>query len=460
MIEEIKRLEELASPLEPGTARRREVRNKVISYTEEFLSNIRTIKAFDQSEDKGIGIFDSPVIDEPVDIDEALKLLRKNVDVPGLNPASGGHLAYIPGGGIYYSSLGDYMADIFNKYAGIDYAGPGAVKLENMLIEWMAGIVGYPKGAGGNLASGGSIANLIAVVTARDAHDLKAKDFDKTVVYLSEHVHHSIDKALRIAGLKESIKRHVPLDGHYRMVAGELENAIITDRHNGLIPWLVIASAGTTDVGAIDPISEIGDITKKHKLWYHIDGAYGAFFALLKEGREKLRGMEKSDSITMDPHKGLFLPYGLGAVLVKDKQKLHNAHYYHANYMQDAVSDVLSPAELSPELTKHFRGLRMWLPLKLLGLKPFKACLEEKLMLAKYFYQKVQEIGFHAELEPELSVVTYKYVPVPKDTNLSAETQKAKTNQFNKKLLKEVNKDGRVFISSTMLNGEFTLRLA
>ena len=223
------------------------------------------------------------------------------------------------------------------------------------------------------------------------------------------------------------------------------------DRAAGLNPFLVVASAGTTDVGAIDPLAEIGAIAKNQGLWYHVDAAYGGFFILTDEGRVKLKGIETSDSLVIDPHKGLFLPYGLGVVLVKDAAKLQESHRYMANYMQDAaaLTDELSPADLSPELTKHFRGLRLWLPLKLHGVAPFRACLEEKLMLAKYFYAEVTKLGFESTVEPELSVVTYRYVPNSGDAN-----------DFNKKLLNAVNSDGRVFISSTILNGNFTLRFA
>ena len=158
-----------------------------------------------------------------------------------------------------------------------------------------------------------------------------------------------------------------------------------------------------------------------------------------------------SDSVVIDPHKGLFLPYGLGVVLVKDRRKLQESHYYTANYMQDAANEIeeVSPAEVSPELTKHFRGMRLWLPLKLHGLKPFRACLEEKLLLAKYFYHRISGLGFETGPEPELSVVTYRYVPEHGDAN-----------EFNKRLLEEIVKDGTVFISSTLLNNKFTLRFA
>ena len=451
MLKEIKKFEKTARLLEPSSRERKKVRRKVIDYTEDFLENIDSLKAYVLSNEKGIDLLESPISEKPVKVDEAIKIIRKNVDTPGLNPASGGHLGYIPGGGIYYSALGDYMADISNRYAGVFFASPGAVRMENMLIEWMRKLVGYLDTASGNLTSGGSIANLTAIVTARDAHKIKSKNIPKTVIYLSQQAHHSVDKAIRIAGLKECVLRYVPLDERFRIIPGKLEKLILKDKEEGLKPFMVIAAAGTTDVGAVDPLDEIGDITKRNKLWFHIDGAYGAFFLLTQQGKELMKGIEKSDSVIMDPHKGLFLPYGLGVVLIKDRKKLQQAHYYQANYMQDTLSsiDELSPADLSPELTKHFRGLRLWLPLKLQGTKPFEAALEEKILLARYFHKEIQKLGFEVGPEPELSVVTYRYVPKTGDAEL-----------FNKRLVEEIHKDGRVFISSTILNGKFTLRLA
>jgi len=451
MIKKIKELEKISRLLEPTAHERKETRKKVITYSEDFLNNIEKIKAYNITPDKGIALHESPISENPIDIDKAIKLIEKNVDFPGLNPASGGHLAYIPGGGIYYSALGDYLADISNRYAGVFYAGPGAVRMENMLIKWMAGIVGYPSNAIGNLTSGGSLANLMGVVTARDAKNISSANITKSVIYLTQQVHHSVDKAIRIAGLKECILRHVPMDERHRMNSAELEKMISDDKKKDLNPFLVIASAGTTDVGAIDPLEETGKIAKKNNLWYHIDAAYGGFFVLTDEGKQKLKGIELSDSLTIDPHKGLFLPYGLGVVLVKDAQKLRQSHFYQAQYLQDAAweNEEMSPADLSPELTKHFRGLRLWLPLKLMGVKPFRACLEEKLLLAKYFYSEIQKLGFEVGTEPELSVCTYRWIP-----------KKGDTNAFNKKLLEEVVADGRIFISSTLLDGKFTLRFA
>ena len=158
-----------------------------------------------------------------------------------------------------------------------------------------------------------------------------------------------------------------------------------------------------------------------------------------------------SDSVVIDPHKGLFLSYGLGAVLIKDVKAAFESHYYRANYMQDAAVEMAepSPADLSPELTKHFRGLRMWLPLHLFGLSPFKAALEEKVYLCRYFYEKVQEIGFEVGPYPELSVMIFRYVP-----------KYAHANETNEKLVQFVQRDGQVFLSSTTLDGVYWIRLA
>ena len=446
-------LERKARPLDPGTSRRKAVRGPLLASAERFLRNIENLKAFDDSAGKGEGLLASPITEGGLPVAEVVGLLEEQVIRPGLNPASGGHLAYVPGGGIYYSALGDYLAAVSNKYAGIFFTGPGPVRMENQLLRWVADLVGYPVGAVGNIASGGSIANLVAIATARDAHGLKGADFCRAVVYLSSQAHHCIEKALRIAGLGEVVVRHVPIDDRWRMRPDALATTIAADRAAGLKPWLVIASAGTTDTGAVDPLDQIGIIAKQAGCWFHVDAAYGGFFLLTDVGRTKLAGIERSDSVVLDPHKSLFLPYGIGLVLVKDPAPMLATHHYFGNYMQDAMrapGDV-SPADVSPELTKHFRALRMWLPLKLVGVAPFRAALEEKLLLARYFRQEVAALGFEVGPEPDLSIVTYRWAP--------AGTSLEETNRQNQRIVDGVRKDGRVFLSSTMIDGRFTLRL-
>ena len=451
MNEKLKELEILSKQLEGNEELRKEWNHAVTEYAEGFLQTVNDIRTFNLYDEDQISNINFDLSDDPASIDSIIEQLDRDVDKPGLNPASGGHLGYVPGGGVFPTALGDYLAASFNKFAGIYYASPGAVKMENTMIRWMCKSVGYPASSLGNLTSGGSIATLIAVATARDAKNITSKNVTKSVIYMTEQTHHSADKAIRIVGLNEAKINYVPMDAEFKMDAGELKKIVAQDIAEGLNPFLIIASAGTTDTGAIDPLAKISDIAEKHNMWYHVDAAYGGFFILLDSHKDKFKGIEASDSVTIDPHKGLFLSYGIGAVLIKDVAALHQTHKYQANYMQDEVNTISepSPAELSPELTKHFRGLRMWLPLKLLGLKPFKAALEEKIMLTHYFYEEVQKIGFEVGPFPDLSVMIYRYVPKTGDANA-----------FNLQLIDEVKKEGRVFLSSTKINDAVWLRLA
>ena len=449
----LKRLEHESRSLDPGAEARSFLRDKVVDYADGFMEGLHRRPVYVDSDDQRGALYDSPISEEPMDPDEVLRLLDRGVNRSGVTIGSAGHMAYIPGSNLHASALADYLGAVFNKYSGLAFASPGMVRMERMLLRWVADLVGYPETASGDLTSGGSIASLVGIVTAREACGLKAKDFDKAVVYLGAQTHHAVDKALRIAGLKESAKRFIPLDDRYRMRPEALEEAIEADAKMGLHPWMIAATAGTTDTGAVDPLADIADIAHRHDLWLHVDGAYGAAFALTEHGGRILRGIERSDSMVMDPHKGLFLPFGSGIALVRDGRHLLHAHHYNASYLQDqdvlASGDEVSPADLSPELTRPSRALRLWLPLKLVGVAPFRAALEEKLLLARYFHEKMlREERFEVGPPPDLSIVTFRYLPRTGDPDA-----------FNRKLVDAVQRDGRVFISSTMIDGRFTLRL-
>ena len=453
LLARLRQLERAARARDPGAGRRKRLRTAVTAATERFLRRITTRQGYEETESRGRGLLAAPIGEEGMPLEAALALLDREVVAPGAHPASAGHLAYIPGGGLYHAALGDFLAAVTNKYAGVYFGGPGAVRLENMLVRWVADLVGYPASAGGHIASGGSIATLAAVVTAREAHSVSGAEIERSVVYLTEQAHHCVDKALRIAGLGRAVRRTVAMDDRYRMRPDALAADMAADRTRGLRPWLVVAAAGTTDTGAVDPLEAIATVARREQAWFHVDAAYGGFFLLTEEGRRLLRGLEQSDSVVLDPHKGLFLPYGSGIVVVRDAAPLAAAHSYAGHYMQDAVREPeeVSPADVSPELSKHFRGLRMWLPLILLGTRPFRAALEEKLLLARYFRAEVRALGFEVGPEPELSVVTFRWAPpgVAPDA----------ADELNQRIVDGVRRDGRVWLSSTMLDGRFTLRL-
>ena len=446
--QQILELQSISEALEPTETLRNQYITQVNNYANSFINTLDETNAYSK-EKESKNVF--AITSKKKTLQEIIEIYAEEVAAKGINPASGGHLGYIPGGGIYTSAIADYLADITNEYSGMYFASPGAVAMENELIDWMKSVFGFPKTAIGNLTSGGSIANLIALTAARDKHEIKNNNIKNSVIYVSNQVHHCINKALRIIGLEDIIIRHVALDDNSKIIIEDLRSKIENDKAAGLNPFLVIASSGTTDTGAIDPLQAIGEIAKANNLWFHVDGAYGGFFILTKQKQNLFKGIELADSLVIDPHKGLFLPYGLGVVLVKDKASVYHSHHYRANYMQDAIDDDMpvNPADVSPELTKHFRGLRMWLPLQLHGIEPFVACLEEKLLLTQYFRERLQEIGFKLGPEPDLSV-SYFWYP----------TKDGKEDEFNEKLMQELHNDGEVFLSSTVINGKFVIRLA
>ena len=441
----IEQLERISAELEPSKSERDHLTGSTLDLASDFLEGIEDLKGYYP----GVPKCDYGIDGRSHEMSSVLAKV-KELFTHGISPASGGHVGYIPGGGIYASALGDYLAEVSNEYSGMYFASPGAVNIENACIDWMKDVFGFPASAVGNLASGGSIANLIALTAARDAKRITGERLGKAVIYLTQQVHHCIYKALRIIGLGDVEVRYVKQDERHRMDVPALKELITEDRGNGKEPFLVIASAGTTDTGAIDPLAEVASVAQESDLWFHVDAAYGGFFILVDSQKEKFKGIEEADSLVIDPHKSLFLPYGLGAVLVKDKEAVMRSNHYVANYMQDAIDNEFptNPADVSPELTKHFRGLRLWLPMQIHGVEPFKACLAEKILLTEYFRNGLRDLGFELGPEPDLSV-SYFWMPRDKDQNA-----------FNQKLLELMQKDGRVFLSSTTLDGKFVIRMA
>ena len=391
----------------------------------------------------------------PHDLTPLLEVFDKEVVARGLNAASGGHLGYIPGGGLYASALADYLAAVTNEYAGVKFGSPGAVQIEHEVLGWIARQFGFPdSGVAGNLTSGGSIANLIAVTAARDRHEVLKNGSHRHVVYVSEQAHHCILKAFRIVGLGDIIFREVALDDGHRMRPDAMDAAIAADLSNGLIPFMIIATAGTTDTGAVDPLDALADRADEHGMWFHVDAAYGGFFIMVDALKPLFKGIERAKSLVVDPHKGLFLPYGVGAVLIQDHEAMRHSHHYTPNYLQDTLDDdaLDNPSDLSPELTKHFRGLRVWLPLQLHGDQPFVEALKEKVELTHYFRARISERGFKLGPEPDLSV-SYFWYPAA-DQGLGAD------DVFNGLLMKAMHADGEVFHSSTTVKGRFVIRVA
>jgi aromatic-L-amino-acid decarboxylase len=348
--------------------------------------------------------------------------------------------------------VADLIADATNRYVGVFAAAPGLAQLETNVVSWFSQIVGYPATARGILTTGGSLANFSAVVTAR--RERLPEDFLSGTIYASDQVHHSIQKAAMLAGFPEGNVREIATDEAFRIRVADLSRAVAADRAAGKTPFLVVGNAGSVNTGAVDDLAALADLAARERLWFHVDGAYGGFFLLTERGRARMAGAERSDSITLDPHKSLFLPYGMGSLLVRDGDALKRAHALSAVYLPSMQEDpdLVDFNQISPELSRSWRGLRVWLPIKMHGIAPFRRNLDEKLDLAAWATQELRRIpGIEILAEPQLSIVAFRW----KRPGLDGED----LNRANRELLDRINGKKRVYLTGTMLGDRFAIRI-
>jgi aromatic-L-amino-acid/L-tryptophan decarboxylase len=384
--------------------------------------------------------------------DELLDLLFRKVVPKSFNTAGPGYLAYIPGGGLPQSAVADLVADSVNRYVGVFAAAPGLAQLETNVVRWFADLAGYPAGAKGILTSGGSLATFSALVAAR--RERLPEDFLSGTIYVSDQTHHAVQKAALLAGFPPDRVREIAVDERYRIRLDALAGAVAADRSAGMTPFLVVGNAGTTNTGAVDDLAALADFCAHERLWFHVDAAYGGFFLLTEQGRRAMAGIERSNSVVLDPHKGLFLPYGTGALLVRDGEALKRAHALSADYMPSMQDDpdLVDFNLLSPELSRDFRGLRVWLPLSMHGAGPFRHNLEEKLALARRAADALREIpGVEILAEPQLSILAFRL----RRPGLG----EGALDRSNKELLDRVNGKKRVYLTGTRLSGRFAIRI-
>lgn len=437
--------------LEPSAAQMREIAGAAADYLIEHLASLgeQPSWATDGADEIAARLRGAPS-ESGARFTDVLARFAEAVPA-SLNTAGPGYLAFIPGGGLFTSSIASMLADGVNRFVNMSFAAPALAQIEASTVRWLCDTFGYPAASQGILTSGGSMSNFSALVTAR--HARLGDDLPGGVLYVQAHTHHSVAKAAVLAGLPARAVRTVPCTPDLRMDPSALRRMVRDDLAAGLRPFAVVASLGTTNTGAIDPLQDILEIGAEHGLWVHADAAYGGFFQLTERGRRAFSGVERADSITLDPHKGMFLPYGTGALLVRDGEALRAAHTPDAGsraYLPDVAHDEIpSFADYSPELSRGFRGLKLWLPLQVHGVGAFRSALDEKLDLTAVVDDALRAApGFEVPWRPDLSIVAFRYRPRTGDADA-----------FNRRLLDEINASRRVFLSGTVIDGAFTIRV-
>ena len=432
-------------PLEPSAQDMREMTEAVLDQLVNFFGGLDDAPA--EATEGGLELArsmraappEAGVDFEPL-VSEAMEAASHTFEYAGP-----GYLAYIPGGGLFTSALAQYLTAGLNRYITLWQTSPALVQIEENVTRWLCDLFGYPPEAQGVLTTGGSLATLSAVVTAR--HSKLGEDFADGTYYVTDQSHASVTKAAALAGFPRRALRIVPTDHELRMDPDALRSMVKTDRDSGMRPFMVVPAAGTTNTGAIDPLDDVADVAAENELWMHVDAAYGGFFQLTERGRARFRGIERSDSITLDPHKGLFLPYGTGGVVVRDGAAMRAAHYEGAAYLQDLApaGELPNYSEYSAELSRDFRGLRVWWPLALHGVGAFREALDEKLDLTERLDAGLREEPL-LELPwwPQLTVVPFRLT--------------SGDDEADARLLQRINASKRVFLSSTTIEGRHTIR--
>lgn len=388
-------------------------------------------------------------------LDAVLKAFGDHVAPFAFRPNHPRFLAFIPSAPSYYSILGDWLCAGINLFAGVWLEAAGATQVELVVLDWFKELLGYPGAASGILTGGGSEANLTALLVARE--QLSFADRGRALLYVNQHRHWSVDRAARAIGLRPDQVRSVPAGTDFCTRGAALAQVVARDRQEGKMPWAVVATAGATSTGIVDDLASIAAVCRQHALWFHVDAAYGWPAALVPAGKTLLNGIERADSITLDPHKWFAQTFEAGCVLVRDGQRLRDTFAHSPDYMQDVrpADDEVNFADLGLALSRRFRALKIWFSIKVLGIGWFRALIQHTCALAEYTERLLRRAPCFELLSPrELSMVCFRYRPKDGGGN----TKEEELDRLNLALCAAVRDSGRAFLSSTRLNERVALR--
>jgi glutamate/tyrosine decarboxylase-like PLP-dependent enzyme len=452
-----RRHEEISLDIDAETMRR--AGYQVVDWIVERLATLRERPLGKEiSRDEAERLLHGPMPEEPTDFHLVLAEFAQKVAPNAIALDHPRFFAFIPSAPTYASIFADALAAGANVFAGTWLEAAGPAQVEITVLDWLRQMIGLPDTAFGVLVSGGSVANLTALAVARHAR-LEDQTAGATV-YLSDQVHSSLDRALRLLGFPQTQWRRIASDDALRMDSRALAAQVESDRREGLRPFAVLASAGTTNTGAVDPLPEIAGVARRFGLWFHVDAAYGGFAALTERGKEQLAGIELADSVVLDPHKWFYCPFEAGCVLVRDGRLLPETFRILPDYMRDVEREQheVNFCDYGVQLTRAFRALKVWMNFKVFGARRLRQVIDQCLDLAR------EGAGLFAAspriemvTPPSLGIFSFRYVPrhLPAD---AVEREKL-LEGFNVRLVSRITRSGRVFLSSTRLRSRTVIRL-
>ncbi|HRX77530.1 MAG TPA: pyridoxal-dependent decarboxylase [Pirellulaceae bacterium] len=446
-----------ACPLELSGTQMQHLVDLVMAHLREFLDSLSEQPAwnFDEAAPVARSVME-PMPSAGSDPAVVFRRLFEELLPVGVNSAGPGYLAYVPGGGIPHAAIADLIAATVNRFVGLWNGSPGLAQLEVAVLRWFSDIVGYPTSAGGFFTSGGSLSIWSAIVTARCCK--LQGELSRGTLYTSDQAHHSVAKAAMFAGVPPENVRSIAVDSNYRVCIETMRERIQQDRRDGFIPFAIVGHAGTTNTGAVDNLASLADLAEAERLWLHVDAAYGGFFMLTERGRGLMRGIERADSITLDPHKSLFMPYGTGCLLARDQSHLRRAHQLRGEYlMPGPEEEFFDLSDISPELTRSARALRVWLPIMLHGIEPFRSNLEEKLDLTKLAAERLRQIN--DEIDETLEVITDPQLTVVAFRLVRKGLTDKQIDDFYIQLRDAINASASEGLCATRLHGRYVIRI-
>ena len=436
--------------------------NKSTELVLKQFDTIQTQKGYHDHPQKEVELwFEEDLPEEGMDPSALLDEVENKV----LNTATGNlgpHMyAYVMSGGNQMAIVAEKLATTINQNQTKWHLAPAMNEIEKRVIRWTAQMLGFPSDSGGVLVSGGSAANLTGLTVGRNVY-FEKEGIRKTglfgmkpfVVYASEEVHSCVDKSVELLGIGTNHLRKIKTNASFQIDIAALENQIKADLSQGLQPFCLIGNAGTVNTGAIDDLESMAELAKRYDMWFHVDGAYGALAALLDNLKPEYKGMEKADSIAIDFHKWLYQPFEGGCTLVRNWDNLRRTYYKKAAYLDTELANDGNRLEYNEhyfQLSRNAKAFKVWMSIKAYGMKRLRDMIQKDIDLTDYLNEQVKKSeDFELVADSKLAVSCFRYIG-----NMES---KEEIVQFNRLLMPELEKDGRVFIMGTQLKGDYAIR--